>query len=77
MAEQESPLEHVVQHPLVERQLEPGLIDPLKHRDDVPCGLSDKLLKRRPRPKEQFQRSGDPLLKLQRIGPLGRLIVGP
>src|SRR2546421_6309462 len=54
----------VCQYPLVEQQLEPGLVDPLKHWVDVPCCLSNKLLKRRPRPEEQFQRSRDPLLKL-------------
>src|SRR2546427_7831456 len=54
----------VGQYTLVEQQLEPGLVDPLKRRDNMPRGLPDKLLKRRPRPEEQFQRSCNPLLKL-------------
>src|SRR6266446_4684193 len=54
----------VCQYPLIEQKLEPGLIDPLKHWDHLACDLSNKLLKRRPRPEEQFQRSGNSLLKL-------------
>jgi hypothetical protein len=67
----------VCQDTLVERQLESSLIDSLKHRDGVPRGFQNKLLKRRPGPEEQFQRSGNPLLKLKGIGPLRRLIVRP
>src|SRR5262245_47036020 len=67
----------ISKYPLVELKLETGLVDPLKDRDDMPCSLANKLLKRRPGPEEQLQRSRNPLLELQRIGPLWRFIVGP
>src|SRR5262245_45650524 len=54
----------VCQDSLIERKLEPGLVDPLKHRDGMSGGFPNKLLKRRPRPEEQFQRARDSLLKL-------------
>src|SRR5262249_22456072 len=67
----------VCQYPFVERKLESSLIDALKHRDDMPCSLTYKLLKRYPCPEKEFQRSRNPLLELQRVGPLRRFIVGP
>src|SRR5215471_14406140 len=56
----------ICQYPFVERKLEPSLIDALKHRDNMPCSLTYKLLKRHPGPEKQFQRSCDPLLELVR-----------
>src|SRR5262249_14670109 len=61
------------QHPLIKRQLESGLVNPLKHGDDVPGEFADETLKGRPCPEEQLQTAGDPLLELHRIRPLGRL----
>src|SRR5262249_3951407 len=54
----------VCKYPFVQRKLEPGLIDPLKNRDNMSCSLPNKLLKRRPGPEEQFQRTRNPLLEL-------------
>ena len=65
------------QGPLVEGQLEAGLVDPLEHREALPGGLTDELLERGPGPEEQLQRAGDSLLELQRVRPLGRLVGGP
>ena len=67
----------VGEHPLVERKCEAGLVDPLEHGDHMPRRLADELLERHPGPEEQLQRSRDPLLELQRVRPLRRLVGGP
>src|SRR5262245_7178829 len=54
----------VCEHALVQRKLEPCLVDALKHRDGMAGSLLNKLLKWRPCPEEQFQRSRNALLKL-------------
>ena len=51
----------VGKHTLVQRQSLAGLIDPLVHRDGLPGGLADHVLKADDRQMEQLQRSGDPL----------------
>ena len=57
---------------LVDRLLEPGLVDALKHGHRMPGHLADGLLESEGRSVEQLERPGDPLQELRR-GPLRRL----